>query len=438
MPDLLDDLRRYGDAVESAAIDRQPPDYLAVAAPTPRRPRRLALAGVAVALAALAVAVAVARDDQSNDVRVDTPPTPVETQIDTPVSPTSLPTEQLPPLTAATEIAASDASWEPRDPGPLAQRWWPAVVWTGDRMIVWGGAGDATGDAAPELDDGASYDPAADMWTPLPSAPVSARAMPVVAWTGMEMLIWGGGGGNTDWTARADGAAYDPEGQTWRMLPPAPLPAGPLYSGAWTGAELVVVGESADGLLSASYDPVADSWRRLATVAIGSPSPGSLLDVSWAGSRVVVLASLPLGDPTEVVVYDPATEEWSSSSPQGFGSRSVSTAVLHEKVHIASYSQDTDGTAAFDPATGTWTGPVSISVDLSCEGGSRLVAMADDLFATGCGRSGIYDPKSATWQPVASPQVGEPQSAIWTGSELLWWGAGYSESSPLGLWALRP
>ncbi len=34
-----------------------------------------------------------------------------------------------------------------------------------------------------------------------------------MAWTGTEMIVWGGGDANTD---LADGAAYDPATNSWR------------------------------------------------------------------------------------------------------------------------------------------------------------------------------------------------------------------------------
>jgi N-acetylneuraminic acid mutarotase len=64
------------------------------------------------------------------------------------------------------------------------------AVWTGTRMIVWGGrfAFNST-----RFDDGGSYDPQTDTWTatPLTGAP-GARSGHAAVWTGNQMLIWGG------------------------------------------------------------------------------------------------------------------------------------------------------------------------------------------------------------------------------------------------------
>jgi hypothetical protein len=440
VPDLLDELRRYGEAVEAAAIDRQSAGY-PIGAEVPSRrftTRSLLVGAAAMVVLVVVITVALTGDARDENLRVDTPPTVVETP-PTPVVPTTMPSEPLPPLTDATQIPASEAVWKPLDPSPLGLRGASAAVWTGDQLILWGGYGDSLVDPPPELSDGASYDPGTDTWVPLPPAPIAGRARAVSAWSGSEMLIWGGGGGNSDWDPRMDGAAYDPVAGSWRTLPEAPLPAGPLYSGAWTGVELVVVGTTPDGLLSAAYDPAADSWRRAADVEVGISSPGSGLDVSWTGTRIVALESFPLGGPTRAIVYDPTADQWSVSTPEGYGSRSVDTAVLDGRLHVASYMQRPDGTTSFDPVTGTWTGPISINDNLNCEGGSKLLALTSRIFVTGCGESGLFDPIASSWQPIA-PAPGFT-GVVWTGTDLLAWGPGSEAEAGDGttaLWSLQP
>ena len=68
-----------------------------------------------------------------------------------------------------------------------------SAVWTGTRMLVWGGYG---GDP---LGDGASYDPGSNTWSPIAGlgAP-SPRYVHRAVWTGTQMIVWGGrdGAGN--------------------------------------------------------------------------------------------------------------------------------------------------------------------------------------------------------------------------------------------------
>ncbi len=115
------------------------------------------------------------------------------------------------------------------------------AVWTGTRLIVWGGK---TGNAL--LGGGASYDPQTDTWTALPTtlAP-SARTGHVAFWTGREMLVFGG----EDATgALSTGAAYDPARNQWRYISGTGTPtARKNFTGAWTGSELVVFGGQSAG-----------------------------------------------------------------------------------------------------------------------------------------------------------------------------------------------
>ncbi|MGJ8505905.1 Kelch repeat-containing protein, partial [Glaesserella parasuis] len=64
-----------------------------------------------------------------------------------------------------------------------------AAVWTGERMIVWGGEGD--NDAL--FADGGLYDPIKDTWETLPLANApSERSFHSAVWTGKKMIVWGG------------------------------------------------------------------------------------------------------------------------------------------------------------------------------------------------------------------------------------------------------
>ncbi len=88
-------------------------------------------------------------------------------------------------------------------------------------MVVWGGW-DPTGFDA-YVGTGGRYAPGADTWaaTSLVGAP-SPRVYSSAVWTGSRMLLWGGLGaaGFLD-----DGAAYDPVADTWTPWPPVPRPA---------------------------------------------------------------------------------------------------------------------------------------------------------------------------------------------------------------------
>jgi Galactose oxidase, central domain len=79
-----------------------------------------------------------------------------------------------------------------------------AAVWTGKRLLVWGGQG-PNGEIPGH---GLAYDPKANRWSPLPSAPIFGRSSPAAVWTGHELIVWGGG---VSYPRFSDGAALTPK-----------------------------------------------------------------------------------------------------------------------------------------------------------------------------------------------------------------------------------
>ena len=83
-----------------------------------------------------------------------------------------------------------------------------AAVWTGKRLFVWGGEQRLSGeDVLPA--HGLAYDPKSGRWSPLPEASVQGRLDPVAVWTGKRMIVWGGSDPG-EYDARVDGAAFAP------------------------------------------------------------------------------------------------------------------------------------------------------------------------------------------------------------------------------------
>ena len=121
-----------------------------------------------------------------------------------------------------------------------------SAVWTGQRMLVWGGQG-----AQPYLADGAAYTPTNDTWAPVASANApSARFAHSAVWTGQQMLIFGG---ETSTGTVGDGAAYDPSNGRWWALTSLGNPLA--RSGAtavWSGSELLLFGGLSNGAPLAS------------------------------------------------------------------------------------------------------------------------------------------------------------------------------------------
>ncbi|HEV8700526.1 MAG TPA: hypothetical protein VGV60_04545 [Candidatus Polarisedimenticolia bacterium] len=192
--------------------------------------------------------------------------------------------------TGAAYDPSTDA-WTPTSNfGEPAGRQQHTAVWTGSRMLVWGGA------STTFMDSGGSYDPAMNTWSTLSmtDAP-SARAEHMAVWTGREMIVWGGQGvGGFPNT----GGRYTPSTDYWFAghLPTTNAPTGRWHSAAvWTGDEMIVwggwvnrAGDSPDFLLNdgGRFDPVAGTWTP--TTVIGAPTGRLRPTAIWTGTQMIV------------------------------------------------------------------------------------------------------------------------------------------------------
>ena len=127
-------------------------------------------------------------------------------------------------------------------------------------MIVWGGHTRAAG-LPVALDTGGLYDPATDAWTPIStSGAPHPRGYHAAVWTGSKMIVWGGYDEGTD-TLLGDGGIYDPARDVWTPLSTTGAPtARLLHTGVWTGSRLVVWGgqaSSGDTDTGGMYEPPA-------------------------------------------------------------------------------------------------------------------------------------------------------------------------------------
>ena len=173
----------------------------------------------------------------------------------------------------------------------------PAVVaWTGSQMIQWGGG--CCGDFSA---GGSAYTPATNTWRNLPASPLSGRRAPASAWTGKELIIVGGYAEEPTGPRRvitdrvfADGAAYNPKTRRWRRLPSLPVPRIGATA-VWDGRQVLVVGGTAGVARRLlvdvfGYRPSTNRWQRLRPMPRGRD--GHVAGVGhvavWTGSRLLV------------------------------------------------------------------------------------------------------------------------------------------------------
>jgi N-acetylneuraminic acid mutarotase len=204
---------------------------------------------------------------------------------------------------------------------PIRNRWWHEAVWTGKEMIVFGGGRDSHARR-----DGAAYNPSTRSWRVLPKSPVGGYGHSLI-WTGEEMITWGGIKDSTSGPHGfptgfiAQGAAYDPNSDRWRILPPSGLNPRAWHSAVWTGEEMIVwggvskpqdtcydCGYAAD---AGAYDPGSNSWRALDV----GPLAGRVEHTAvWTGDHMIIYGgSTPGGGLARAdgASYDVAHESWS-------------------------------------------------------------------------------------------------------------------------------
>jgi hypothetical protein len=199
-------------------------------------------------------------------------------------------------------------AWEPisMENAPSA-RVLASAVWTGSVVLVWGG-GPFSSLAA--LGSGAIFDPARNTWSAMSAADApTGRRKPIAVWTGDKMLIWGG---DADGLPIEGGGLYDPGTDTWTAISLGPSPRSDV-AWAWSGSELLILGGRKDGMGATdegrAYDPVADDWRNLPN---GGPTTRYDAFGVWQGGTFLVYGGLE--NATKVADkgsrYDPTMDAW--------------------------------------------------------------------------------------------------------------------------------
>jgi N-acetylneuraminic acid mutarotase len=321
-------------------------------------------------------------------------------------------------------------------------------------MLVFGGN--------PSLADGAAYSIASDTWRATAAASVGRESHTAV-WTGSRMIVWGGYGGGA---LRNDGASYDPATNTWSAIAATTLPARMDQTAVWTGTEMIVWGgqTSSGNALGdgAAYNPTTNTWRSLATPTNFGRRFGHR--AVWAGGKMVVFGgydyfsgfSSPAPNTCAVktatsfcgdaAAYDPSTDAWTVLTPPTPAldprQRNAGVAIGARALFWGGEGNTSGGSlfrssgAFYDVAAGTWTTMVAPTETLLP--GAKRASMAawstaDTFFVWG-GRTGTatyaatgasYDVPTSTWK--ALPTLNAPSArafatTIWTGTEALVWG----------------
>jgi hypothetical protein len=134
------------------------------------------------------------------------------------------------------------------------------AVWTGSGIVVWGG-GDREG--VVDYNTGSIYDAAVGTWTRMKQAGApSARRAALGVWTGTRVLIWGGF--DRDGDPQDHAYLYDPVSDAWNTVPGANEPDPSLYPATgWSGTHLFAMGGLESGVSSSDfrvYGAATNTW----------------------------------------------------------------------------------------------------------------------------------------------------------------------------------
>jgi hypothetical protein len=408
MPELLDQLRRYGDALEGevAPLVRLPDTYGPEPSDPKKRSRRqralVLVAALAFVTAGVMVALVVERggDPQPDgDTRLPT--------VDTTPAP---PPEVFPDATAG-------GAWTKLPGGPLAARQGHSLVVGDGRVLLWGGVVPETSNA---YADGAELSLATRQWRVIPEAPLAPRADHVAVWTGTEMVVWGGGnrfGGDE----QVDGAAYSPTARTWRRIAAAPLPEGPKYAGVWTGSELMVFGAGESEAHGAAYEPKSDRWRSLPPTDL-RPTLDSQVSLLWTGTRLVAFDPVPqfagAVSGVQVFSYDPATDTWADTRITDLKEQALGGGTLDGFVYLVGYG---GSMVRLDPETLTWEARGGLVP--GCVVDIPVVRTAgSEILISLCRTAVFYDPASRQLRTLSPPEgVNIWPPTEWADGRLVTW-----------------
>lgn len=320
---------------------------------------------------------------------------------------------------AATGGEGVEGAWEVLPDAPIAGRAGHTLAWSGDEMLAWGGMARNQGARGEFFADGAAYSPSAERWRALPPAPLDARSGHGAAWTGTEFVVWGGTGATAYF---ADGAAYDPAADAWRPIAPSPLSPRQGPATVWTGEELLVLGgsDTAGPLRSAAaYAPAEDSWRELADLPEELAAAWEV-DGAWLGDTAVVWAQYA-EHAARGARYEPASDRWSLLPP--VARRGPVTAAWTGEELLAFRGSALEAWRPGQPEWEQREAPKGspepwASVDAHWTGEHLVVVRGADR-----PRLAAYDPGADSWAEGPELPVGVGNGpSVWTGTALLTWG----------------
>jgi N-acetylneuraminic acid mutarotase len=310
-------------------------------------------------------------------------------------------------------------------PAPITARSGAASAWTGRQLLIWGGDPDPRGEQM--AGDGAAYAPATKRWTKLPAAPISARTQMASVWTGSELFIWGGDAADG---ISNDGALFNPATQKWRKLPTGPLSGRVDAQAVWVDGEVIVISGDPPALSSsqqvytdlAAFSPTTNKWTTLAPMPLAS--------------NQLVLAVVAVA--TNDRLY--AWEEWQHAVNNADGSGEIYSG-LDLYIFDPTDNSWTPDVAASRPADGMPDNNAPDGVGTAIWAGTNIVVPPTEPWCGDCpgpgfmgGQGRQLDPMANSWRKIAPGPIDDlnPQAFVWTGKAFVEFDTGAEANGPAG------
>ncbi len=307
----------------------------------------------------------------------------------------------------------------------------------------------------------AIYSIAADQWATVPQPPFDAGCCSAMAYTGTEVLSYGGIGHRRMF-------AYDPTNKLWSerftdggpTWVPTSSPWGyNQYYGTMSAGEYVVIAPNSTG---GRYNPTSNTWVGLPDAGGGDLSTGSYTYLPSDDGVAMVKTDLDTG--VVGTRWTRATDRWQNFSavnapqlrrhpvtaltptglvmwgatPNKFGTRTIQSGLVYE----------------WASATDTWSNDgVTPSPYVASHGGSSggsagmswsPALMKPFLMSNGFGQSvgAVFDPTSRTWSSLPAPNWSSPTYHVMTAAGGTWLfvtaGGGYTFNTTNNTWVAWP
>lgn len=332
---------------------------------------------------------------------------------------------------------------------PLARNSYSSI-WSGSEMIVYGGESDFSsfvGTFFTFKNDGGRYNPTSDTWTPITIS--SGRAGHSAVWTGSRMIVWGGFITNSNGFEYLNtGLSYDPTSGSSSLISSNGAPSGRMSPDAvWNGSQMIIWnGSTFNGPVNSPpdgsrYTPGTDSWSAMANN--NEPTPKSGESAIAAGTQMIVWG----GSYSDTGgIYNPTANTWTPTPIPQFlgepGPRSQETAVWTGNSLIVWGGLGSNGPlrtgGIFNPNSNTWISTPLTNAPSGRSGHTAVWTGTDMIVWGGAGSVPVntgarFNVASNAWFPISSsnaPEARTHHTAIWTGQEMIVFG-GYDQTNGL-------